>query len=89
MKKINHSIIIAVLLFCLAFSPQAFVMAKEDGNAAPQAAVQTSSGNPNTGIAEKVGTGAVLLLAGGGSLAGTVMLKKYHNEQIKKENRHC
>lgn len=88
MKKINHSIIVAILLFCLAFSPQAFVMAKEDNNAA-QAVTQTSSGNPNTGIAERIGTGAVLIMAGGGSLAGTVMLKKYHNEQIKKENRHC
>ena len=89
MKKINHSIVIARLLFCLAFSPQAFVMAKEDSNAAPQAAAQASAENPNTGVAERVGTVAVLLLAGSGSLAGTVMLKKYHKEQIKNENRHC
>lgn len=88
MKKINHSIIIAILLFCLAFSPQVLVMAKED-NSPVQEAVQTSTENPNTGIAERVGTSTILFLAGSGFLAGTVMLKKYHNEQIKNENRHC
>lgn len=88
MKKINHSIIIAILLFCLAFSPQVLVMAKED-NSPVQETVQTSTENPNTGIAERVGTSTILFLAGSGSLAGTVMLKKYHNEQIKNENRHC
>ncbi|WP_195269907.1 hypothetical protein [Eubacterium sp. 1001713B170207_170306_E7] len=88
MKKINHSIIIALLLFCLSFSPQAMVMAEESSNS-DQAVTQTRSENPNTGIAERIGTGAFLFLAGSGSLAGTVLLRRFHNEQLKNENRHC
>lgn len=87
MKKIKDSIIITLLLCCLFFTPQEMALAEENAYTG-ETNKQDYSENPDTGIAETVGTGAVLFL-GGGSLAGTLLLRKLHSEYQKDKNRHC
>lgn len=82
MKKFREFIVSALLFSILFLGLQPAVLAEERPYT-ETSVTQTDAENPNTGIVESVGVGLALLLAGGGSVAGTVLLRKTHKDHHK------
>lgn len=81
MKKAKLQIVVMFFLILFIFSGLSSVYAMSTVNkTVDQKAVAIQTDNPKTGIDSGFGSGIILFLVGTGAVAGTILLRKFHNE---------